>query len=372
MKQRILTAAQSPQAWLLLLLAWITLSALRSVGTPGAASALTEWLRWAAGIGLALALGFGLIATSSLLRALVSLLGLLVSVCVLEGNNAGGLMAGPFGDHQLCGSVLLVLLPLAAATALSDTDVRWRWGAQAIGMAGLVCLALTQTRSAWLGAAVSATVFAAFYLRYRLTGDRTQRQRQALLGACAVVAIGGALSALVQPTSFHGPLTRRTSTLTHVKQEFSWQARQQLWQGAGRMIAARPLLGWGLGQYPRLQSRWTGAGTAMMPGQSPHLSEQAHNAYLQTAAETGIIGLALSLAAAVHAPTPSSVIQALLHGIPWREGRAAPYMPAFAATLTDAQIAMLAGYVRARYSVEAPWPDLESQVAKLRQAGDAG
>jgi mono/diheme cytochrome c family protein len=43
------------------------------------------------------------------------------------------------------------------------------------------------------------------------------------------------------------------------------------------------------------------------------------------------------------------VVQAILHGIPWREGRAAPYMPAFADTLTDAQIGALTTYVRRRW-----------------------
>ena len=50
----------------------------------------------------------------------------------------------------------------------------------------------------------------------------------------------------------------------------------------------------------------------------------------------------LALSSAVNAPTPQGVIQIILHGIPWREGKPAPYMPSFASALTDAQVADLA------------------------------
>ncbi|HEX2942521.1 MAG TPA: c-type cytochrome [Rhodopila sp.] len=75
----------------------------------------------------------------------------------------------------------------------------------------------------------------------------------------------------------------------------------------------------------------------------------------------------LALSTSVNAPTPQGVIQVILHGIPWREGKAAPYMPAFAGTLTDAQVAAIAAYVRAAYTNQPAWTDLPAQVAKARQ-----
>jgi mono/diheme cytochrome c family protein len=76
----------------------------------------------------------------------------------------------------------------------------------------------------------------------------------------------------------------------------------------------------------------------------------------------------LSLGTAVNAPTGSGVIQVILQGIPWREGKPAPYMPSFAAALTDAQVAELAGYLRATYSDKPAWSDLPAEVAKARGA----
>jgi mono/diheme cytochrome c family protein len=76
----------------------------------------------------------------------------------------------------------------------------------------------------------------------------------------------------------------------------------------------------------------------------------------------------LALSSAVNAPTPRGVIQTILHGIPWRDGQAAPYMPSFAAVLTDAQIADLAAWLRQTYSGKPAWTDLPAEVAKLRNA----
>jgi mono/diheme cytochrome c family protein len=77
----------------------------------------------------------------------------------------------------------------------------------------------------------------------------------------------------------------------------------------------------------------------------------------------------LALSTAVHAPTARNVVDLILHGLPWREGHAGPYMPAFADALTDAQVAVLVAYVRARYSDLPPWPDIEASVREARREG---
>ncbi|HEY2132073.1 MAG TPA: c-type cytochrome, partial [Acetobacteraceae bacterium] len=76
----------------------------------------------------------------------------------------------------------------------------------------------------------------------------------------------------------------------------------------------------------------------------------------------------LALSSTVNAPTPRGVIQMILHGIPWREGKPAPYMPSFAAALTDAQVADLAAYLREKYSDKPAWNDVPAEVAKIRRA----
>ena len=75
----------------------------------------------------------------------------------------------------------------------------------------------------------------------------------------------------------------------------------------------------------------------------------------------------LALSTSVNAPTPLGVIQVILNGIPWRDGKAAPYMPAFATALSNEQIAAIAAYIRATYTGKSAWTDVPSQVGNLRQ-----
>jgi mono/diheme cytochrome c family protein len=63
---------------------------------------------------------------------------------------------------------------------------------------------------------------------------------------------------------------------------------------------------------------------------------------------------------------PRNAIQAVLQGVtpPSRKG---PYMPAFANTLTDQQIADLLAYVRVRFTDAPVWPDLAAKVSAIRK-----
>lgn len=77
----------------------------------------------------------------------------------------------------------------------------------------------------------------------------------------------------------------------------------------------------------------------------------------------------LALSSAVNAPTARNVVDLILHGLPWREGHAGPYMPAFSGALTDDQIATLAAYVRARYSDQPAWRDVETSIRAAKRQG---
>jgi mono/diheme cytochrome c family protein len=75
----------------------------------------------------------------------------------------------------------------------------------------------------------------------------------------------------------------------------------------------------------------------------------------------------LALSSAVNAPTARDAVQVVLHGIPWREGTAAPYMPGFAGMLSDQQVIDLVGYLRAHFSNKPAWSDIEALVREGRQ-----
>ena len=60
----------------------------------------------------------------------------------------------------------------------------------------------------------------------------------------------------------------------------------------------------------------------------------------------------------------------MLYGVDAEQGAPGVVMPAFSG-LSDADLAGIAGYLRATRTSKAPWPDLERTVATVR-AGDSG
>jgi mono/diheme cytochrome c family protein len=76
----------------------------------------------------------------------------------------------------------------------------------------------------------------------------------------------------------------------------------------------------------------------------------------------------LSLSTAVNADSPRNTVRIILDGIDWHESNSAPFMPSFANTFTDAQIAELANYTRERFTARGPWPSLDAgAVAQFRK-----
>ncbi|HEY4135496.1 MAG TPA: cytochrome c [Alphaproteobacteria bacterium] len=79
--------------------------------------------------------------------------------------------------------------------------------------------------------------------------------------------------------------------------------------------------------------------------------------------------VSLSLSTAVRQAESANTVRVILHGIQSYRGGGGPYMPAFDGILTDKQIASLAEYVRARYTNQPQWADVNNEIAKARQEG---
>jgi nicotinate dehydrogenase subunit B len=77
----------------------------------------------------------------------------------------------------------------------------------------------------------------------------------------------------------------------------------------------------------------------------------------------------LTLGSPLHEASATDTVQIILQGLKVPVGRAGPTMPAYANDFSDAQVAEIARYLRARYSTDPPWPaGLEAEVAKARKA----
>jgi mono/diheme cytochrome c family protein len=69
----------------------------------------------------------------------------------------------------------------------------------------------------------------------------------------------------------------------------------------------------------------------------------------------------------LYAPDPRNVIHVILEGVHPSEGAVGAVMPAFADTLSDAQIGDLVAYLRMRFSGGARWQNVEDEIAKVRR-----
>jgi mono/diheme cytochrome c family protein len=75
----------------------------------------------------------------------------------------------------------------------------------------------------------------------------------------------------------------------------------------------------------------------------------------------------LALSTAVNAQNPRDTLRLILNGIPAERGTRGAFMPGFADTFSNAQIADLAAFVRASFSSQTAWTLDEADVEKLRK-----
>jgi len=77
----------------------------------------------------------------------------------------------------------------------------------------------------------------------------------------------------------------------------------------------------------------------------------------------------LQLGTPLHEDSPRDTIQIILQGLEPPVRPAGPFMPGFADSLTDGQVAEIAGYLRSRFSDKPAWRALPAAVAKARREG---
>ncbi|WP_394789875.1 molybdopterin cofactor-binding domain-containing protein [Rhodoferax sp.] len=79
------------------------------------------------------------------------------------------------------------------------------------------------------------------------------------------------------------------------------------------------------------------------------------------------VNVPLALNSNLHSDRPDNLLQTILNGVQEPAGRDLGFMPAFRHSLSDAQVAELAGYMRQRFAPDkAAWTDLPQAVARVR------
>ncbi|HOC30913.1 MAG TPA: O-antigen ligase family protein [Armatimonadota bacterium] len=177
---------------------------------------------------------------------------------------------GSFTTPNLLASWLVTVLPLAIfgltlGRGVSPVWVRVMFALGTLG--GTAALFATGSKGAILALLIGLVVCVS------VLGIR----KVFTTGALAVLVL-----AAVAWTISGSTLTGRISS-AQTGQAHSSEFRKLTWQATGKMIAAHPVLGTGAGTF----------GTSFGPYATAGWTAAAHNAFLQTAAETGIPGLIL-------------------------------------------------------------------------------
>lgn len=294
------TSANLP---ILLLLGAITVSCVFS---PFKLFSIQELLRTGAGILLYFVVAYQfrqskhlslLVGTLLTLAAVVSI-GAMAQYQLFAENRASAI----FGNPQPLASFVMLLLPVVAGLAWTDKNGQRRVVALVVSVLMASCLMLTQGRSAWAGA-LAGLLMLAYLVKRPLASAQGAvqvplRARKHQLVAPVLFALV-AISFLAITKTQNASIDSRVVASTQLSSDSSWQTRLQSWNGTLQMVRERPLTGWGVGLYPVFQHKFTNQGTEIIGaggGTRVSLAEQAHNFYLQTAAELGISGLLLTLA----------------------------------------------------------------------------
>ncbi|MCW2600001.1 MAG: hypothetical protein JWM02_1830 [Frankiales bacterium] len=195
-----------------------------------------------------------------------------------EGYRVGG----PIGDANYYAQILLVLVPLGLHQLLRGRSMGRR--ALAGSTTGLMLLTVVFTFSR--GAAIAAAVVAVLVVLHA-------RHRLLLLTALGVVLL------LLVPHLPEGYVSR-VSSLGQLSSsgratDPSLQDRTRTLDAGLRMLADHPVLGVGSGNYSVVEPNY--AGRAFLT--TPRLGTPAHDIFLEVAAETGGLGLAVYSAVVV-------------------------------------------------------------------------
>ncbi len=178
---------------------------------------------------------------------------------------------------NLFGAYLAVLLPTALALFLLPLSKSARLFFVAASALGVSALVATLSRSSWLSFAAAFALFLTLALAHRGLRPRA-----------AVFAAGSLIALLALGLAFGGTISSRLFN----SKEDATIGRELFKEDARRMIAEKPLLGWGLNSYTNEVAPFMKVSINSFEGKA---LPPVHHIYYLWWTETGIIGLGIHL-----------------------------------------------------------------------------
>lgn len=194
----------------------------------------------------------------------------------VEGGDVLARAQGAFFHPNTFGLYLALLIPLAFGMALSrELDARWRVVAAGATAIAIPALVLSYGRGVMIGLCVAGLLWLALVAWRR---------------ALAVALVLAVAAAAVAPTSLASRFNGDTA-------DADITDRRALWTAAVDIAQERPLLGAGIGNYPRAYAQRPPGVTAgdrplLNQGDGETLPFHAHNVVLNVLAEQGYLGVA--------------------------------------------------------------------------------
>lgn len=285
------------------LLVFLLATLLSAVGPSTRAQALSLWFTVLSG-GILFVLGRAWGSTAEGLRTVVVAAATVAGLAGLAALGAGVLdhsnrFDGLMHNANALGGTMLLGIPLAIGWARTATG-RARWVAYA---AGVVCTLGLLVAASYTGIVSAVLVLGMTVVWFRPRVDRRVVLRGvlgfvlllALLVGVRVVATRDLRTALNLP-----------ATISRESLRLSFTQRYAFNEAALRMIADRPLSGFGLGAFQRVYPRY-----AVTIGEQPRY---AHNWYLELASEAGLPALAAFVAFLYLALRPA--VRSVHQGVP--------------------------------------------------------
>ncbi len=236
----------------------------------------------------------------------VHLAGIVMHTSWMPFHRMPGRISG-WWDPVVGGSVLCAGLGLWLGAALYARTTRVHLIGMAGSLATVVCIALTGTRGAWIGAALLLGIAAWILVR------RTRFRAAALGAVIAIVLVGGTLGigacvyvmSVRDPATLPGIAQRLRHGIDEVRgagdprgYETDTGLRLAMWKWGWAALRTHPLIGVGAGGYKpwvRAQSEEQAVALGAPAGAAPHVHSHAHSWYVHTFATLGMIGGSLLL-----------------------------------------------------------------------------
>jgi O-antigen ligase len=188
---------------------------------------------------------------------------------------SGGWIYGPYVSHNHYAGLMEMLFPLALIVALSRTiRGNWKWAPAfaAVLMAGTIFLS---------GSRGGMIAFLAQMVVLGVVLSQEKNRRSAWFAAAVLLVI----AALILWVGGQNLISRIASIHSEARSELDNGLRLRIDRDGLRMLARKPILGWGLGTFPDVYPQFRTFYTNK-------LVNRAHNDYLQMLVETGLLGFA--------------------------------------------------------------------------------